>query len=115
MPHYLLQVSYTAKAWDVLIKGPQNRIEVLRPVLENLGGKIESAFLSFGDYDVVAVLKMPDNVLVAAVSMGLMAGGAVKKVKTTPLLSWEDGLEAMKKARKATYKPPERSPMLERR
>jgi len=112
VPYYLVQASYTERYWDVLIKNPQNRVEALRPVIESLGGKIENAFLAFGDYDVVAILQMPENVNAAALSMALMAGGAVNKVKTTPLVTWEEGVEAMKKAHKAAYQPPKSSPML---
>jgi uncharacterized protein with GYD domain len=114
MPFYLVQLSYTNKAWDILIKDPQNRLELVRPAIEDMGGKIENAFLSFGDYDVVALFNMPDNVGAEAITMMFMAGGAVGRVKITPLLTWTDGAEAMRKARKATYKPPESNPMLTR-
>jgi hypothetical protein len=29
MPHYMLQVGYTAEAWGTLIKNPANRVEQL--------------------------------------------------------------------------------------
>jgi len=98
-----------------MVKEPQNRLEKVSPVVEGLGGTVERAFLSFGDYDVVGILSFPDNVSVAALSMAMMAGGGVKSVKTTPMFSWEEGVEAMKKAKKAAYRPPEENPMLDRR
>jgi uncharacterized protein with GYD domain len=115
MQHFLIQISYTSEAWKILIREPQNRLEFMRSVIENLGGKVENSFLMFGDYDVVGILQMPDNISSAALSMAIMAGGAVENVKTTPLMSWDEGVEAMKKAKMAMYKPPERSPMLDRR
>jgi uncharacterized protein with GYD domain len=72
-----------------------------------LGGKIESGFLNLSNYEVVAIVQMPDNVNMAALSMAFMAQFAVKAVKTVPLLTWDEGIEAMKKAREASYKPPE--------
>ena len=33
------------------------------------------------------------------------AGGSIKDVKTTPLISWEDGVRAMRKAGNITYTP----------
>jgi uncharacterized protein with GYD domain len=114
MPLYLVQLSYTSRAWDILIKDPQNRLDLVRPAIEGMGGKIENAFLSFGEHDVVALFNMPDNVSAEAITMMFMAGGACKSVKITPLLTWSEGVEAMKKARKATYKPPESNPMLSR-
>jgi uncharacterized protein with GYD domain len=71
-----------------------------------LGGKIECAYLAFGEYDVVVVLDMPDNVSAAAFSIAASAGGAVKAAKTTALMTMEEGIEAMRKAGTAGYRPP---------
>ena len=108
MAHYLLQVAYTPEAWANIVKNPHNRIDAVRPVVEKLGGKIESGWLSFGDYDLVAVIQMPRNVEAAAFSLAAAAGGAVKSIKTTPLLTMEEGLEAMKKAAASGYHPPKK-------
>jgi len=114
MPYFLVQLSYTADSWSRLVKEPQDRVEKVSSVVENLGGKILSAFLSFGDYDVVSVLSFPDDIAAAALSMALMAGGGIRKIKTTPMVSWGEGVEAMRKAKRAAYKPPDVNPMLER-
>jgi uncharacterized protein with GYD domain len=96
MPSYLLQVAYSADAVAAMIKKPQNRGEAVRKPVEKLGGTINGFWLSFGDYDVVAIIEMPDNVSAAAFALAAAGGGACKSVKTTPLLSAEDGMEAMK-------------------
>ncbi len=106
MAHYLFQCSYTAEAWASLVQNPRNRIEAVRSVVEELGGSMENGWTAFGEYDVVAVLQMPDNVSVAAFSMAVSAGGAVKSIKTTPLMSMEEGVEAMKKASGLGYQAP---------
>lgn len=106
MPHYLLQVAYTPEGWAAQIKNPQNRIEAVRPAIERLGGKIECAYLAFGEYDIVVVLEMPDNVSAAAFSIAAAARGAVKAIKTAPLMTLEEGIEAMRKAGPAGYRPP---------
>jgi uncharacterized protein with GYD domain len=101
----LFQVSYIAEAMAALIKRPQNRGEAVRKSIEKLGGTITGYWLSFGDYDVVAIIDMPDNVSAAAFALAAAAGGACKSVKTTPLISAEDGIAAMKKAGTSGYKP----------
>ncbi len=106
MAHYLFQCSYTAEAWASLVQNPRNRLEAVRSVVEKLGGSMENGWTAFGEYDVVAVLQMPDNVSVAAFSMAVSAGGAVKSIKTTPLMSMEEGVEAMKKASGLGYQAP---------
>jgi uncharacterized protein with GYD domain len=105
VPKYLVQVSYSTEAWAALVKRPQNRVEVVRKVAEKLGGSVETFWLAFGDYDVVGIFDMPDNASAAAFAMAAAAGGSCKHVKTTPLLSIEEGLEAMKKAATSGYKP----------
>jgi len=109
MSLYLLQVAYTSEAWASLLKSPQNRLDVVRPAVEKLGGKIESGWFCFGDYDLVSILQMPDNVSAAAFSLAASAGGAIKAIKTTPLLTLEEGVAAMKKAGAAGYKPPKKT------
>jgi uncharacterized protein with GYD domain len=104
MPHYLQQVAYSTNGWEALVEQPQNRIEAVRPAIEKLGGKIESAWFAFGDYDVVLIIQMPTNVDAGAIAMAFAAGGACKAVKTTPLLTAEEAVEAMKKAAGAGYR-----------
>ena len=104
MPRYLFQVAYTTQGWEALVKNPQNRIEAVRPVIERLGGKVETAWFAFGEYDVVLIMEMPDNVAASAFAMAVAAGGACKAVKTTPLLSTAEAVEAMKKAGGSGYR-----------
>jgi uncharacterized protein with GYD domain len=108
MPHYLSQVSYTSEGWAALVKNPQNRIEAVRPAIEKLGGKVQSAWFAFGKYDVLVIVEMPDNVSAAAIAIAFAAGGACKSVATTPLMTIEEGVEAMNKAGKSGYKPASR-------
>jgi uncharacterized protein with GYD domain len=107
MGSYMLQASYTPEAWTRLVKKPQNRLDVIRSVVEKLGGTIEGSWLSFGEHDIVLICKLPNTISAAAFSIAASAGGALKSAKTTPLLSFEEGLEAMKQAGKSGYRPPE--------
>jgi len=107
MAHYLMQVAYTPESWAKFIASPQNRAEALKPVVEKLGGEIEGAWFCFGEYDTVVILRMPDNAAASAFSVAAAAGGAVKAVKTTPLLSIEEGMDMLKKAAESGYKPPQ--------
>jgi uncharacterized protein with GYD domain len=105
MPHYLIEVDYNAQGWAALVKQPQNRIEAVRPAVEKAGGKIETAYYAFGKYDVVVIVEMPDNVSAAALAIAFAAGGALNAVKTTPLLTAQEAMEAMKKAGGTGYRP----------
>ena len=89
-----------------MVNQPQNRLEAVRPVVEKLGGKFAHAWLAFGEYDIVGILEMPENTDAAAFAMAVAAGGGAKTIKTTPLLSIEEGIEAMRKAQGAGYRRP---------
>jgi uncharacterized protein with GYD domain len=88
-----------------MVKKPENRAEAVRKSVEKLGGKINGFWMSFGEHDIVGILEMPDNISAAAFAMAIAAGGACHHVKTTPLLSIDDGMAAMKKAGSSGYKP----------
>ncbi|MBS1854133.1 MAG: GYD domain-containing protein [Acidobacteria bacterium] len=105
MAQYLVQVAYTQEAWASLMHSPQDRSQAVGTAIANLGGKMENFWLAFGDFDVVGIIDMPDNVGAASFAMALAAGGACKSVKTTPLLNLQQGVEAMKNAATCGYKP----------
>ncbi|HAM52955.1 MAG TPA: GYD domain-containing protein [Nitrospiraceae bacterium] len=108
MGYYLVQAAYTAEAVAGLINNPQNRREAVQKAVEKLGGSLVGFWFAFGDYDIAAVCQMPDNVSAAAFSMAVAAGGALRAFKTTPLMTAEEGIAAMKKAAKTGYKPPKK-------
>jgi uncharacterized protein with GYD domain len=106
MPYYMVQAAYSQEATAAMVKSPQDRAEALRPIIERLGGKLVSMYFAFGEYDAVGVAEMPDNVSSAAFSMAVGASGATRAFRTTPLMTIEEGIEAMRKAGQAGYRPP---------
>ena len=86
MPLFLSQVAYNEEGWQALVSNPQNRLEAIRPVVDKLGGRIVNAYFAFGDYDFILISEFPNNVTAAALAIAAAAGGAVKSIKTTPLM-----------------------------
>jgi uncharacterized protein with GYD domain len=89
-----------------MIREPQNREAAIRPMVENLGGKLVGYWMAFGESDAVVIVQMPDNVSAAAASLAATAGGATKSLKTTVLMSVDEGMQAMRKAADAGYRSP---------
>jgi uncharacterized protein with GYD domain len=106
MPLFLSQVAYNEEGWQALVSNPQNRMEAIRPVVDKLGGRILNAYFAFGDYDFILISEFPDNVSAAALAIAAAAGGAVKSIKTTPLMEATEGLEAVRKAASSGYRAP---------
>ena len=104
MPKYMIQASYVGEGVKGLLKeGGTKRRETVAQAIEGMGGKLESLYYAFGDYDVVGVADMPDNVSGVAFSMMINASGAVQ-AKTTVLLTPEEIDQATKKT--VEYRPP---------
>jgi uncharacterized protein with GYD domain len=106
MPFYLTQVSYTPESVASLVKNPRNRAEEIRPVIERLGGKLHGFWFAFGEYDVVLLAEFPSNANVAAVVLAAFGAGGLRGIKTTPLLSIEETMDALTKASNARYQSP---------
>ncbi|HXX70809.1 MAG TPA: GYD domain-containing protein [Candidatus Acidoferrum sp.] len=105
MPHYLLQAAYTPEAWQAMIKNPHNRIEAVRPAVERLGGKLIGGWAAFGDYDTILIVELPASVDAAALAIAAAGGGSCRAIKTTPLLTAEEAVEAARKASTSGYRP----------
>ena len=106
MPHYMIQASYSAQGISGLISSGEDRSAYINSLFEGMGGKVESHYQSFGDYDLVLILELPDNVSMVAASMMAGASGAISNIKTTVLIPISEGVEAARKAAGISYRPP---------
>ncbi|MEE8436319.1 MAG: GYD domain-containing protein [bacterium] len=107
MAYYMAQISYTQDSIKAMAATPQDRGAEAAKLLEAMGGKVHQFFFAFGDYDAVIIGELPDNVTMAACSMAVSAAGTVSAFKTTPLLTMDEAMEAMKKAGAVSgYRPP---------
>lgn len=106
MAYYMVQAAYTPEAVAAMVKKPEDRAAAIRPVVEKLGGKLVGIWFCFGEYDVVGISELPDNVSAAAFAFAVSQGGKVKALKTTPLMTGDEAVKAMKKAAGAGYRAP---------
>jgi uncharacterized protein with GYD domain len=106
MAHYLIQASYSKEGIGQLLANPQDRAAAVRPVVEGMGGKIESFYFAFGEYDAVVIAELPDNVSAAALAMAVGGSAGISSYKTTPLLTMAEAMEAMRKASGTGYRSP---------
>lgn len=109
MAHYLLQVAYTPEAIAGMVKKPEDRGAAVKAAIESIGGKLEGIWFAFGEYDAVLIVQAPDNVVMAAGALGATSTGQFKAFKTTPLMTVQEGVEAMKKASSMSFKAPGKS------
>lgn len=72
-----------------------------------MGGKLHGMWFTFGEYDIVALAEMPNAMTAAAFAMAIGSTGAMSSYRTTPLLTMDEAVEAMKKAGGVGYKAPQ--------
>jgi uncharacterized protein with GYD domain len=109
MATYLLQLAYTPESIAAQIKTPQDRMATAaKPLVEAVGGTLLGGGFCFGAYDAAFMIEAADDETAAAVSLAVSAGGAIKTITTTRLLSGKQYVSALKKAAKLS---PSYSPM----
>jgi uncharacterized protein with GYD domain len=106
MAMYLTRFSYTPETWARMIRQPEDRREAARSYIESVGGKLHGFWYAFGERDGWNLWEAPDNVSMASVVLAISAGGALSACETTVLLSVEETMEALGKARSIQYHPP---------
>jgi len=108
MARYMFQVAYTSESWATQVRLQADAVERVEPLIAACNGTLESLYYAFGQSDIVGIgdFKSPEDA--AAFGIAVTAGGAVKSFQTTPLLTIEQGMKAMKRAASAggTYKAP---------
>ena len=104
MPKYLIAASYNADGVKGVLKGGGSaRRDVVRAMVEGLGGKLESLYFAFGSDDVFATVDLPDNVTAAAMGLTVSATGLVA-TRTVVLLTPGEMDDAAN--RKVDFTPP---------
>lgn len=103
---YLTGFSYTPETWALLMKNPEDRRIAARQYIESVGGKLHGFWYALGSYDGYCIWEAPDNVSMAAVSFAITGGGALSKFETTPLLTVEETLDALRRAKEVGYRSP---------
>ena len=83
-----------------------SRRDAARQYIEAVGGTLHGFWYAFGEYDAYNLWEAPDNVSMAAVAMAISGGGALSKYETTVLLTVEETMDAMARARDIRYRPP---------
>src|SRR3954454_18245748 len=99
MGHYLIEVGYTSQAWNSQIDTEANVIDRISPALKACGAKLQCMYYAFGERDLVGIIdfKAPEDAAAFALAVG--ATGALTMYRTTPLLSVDQGIKSMHKAK----------------
>ena len=106
MSLYLTRFSYTPDTWARLIANPEDRRVAATRYIEAVGGTLQGFWYALGEHDAYALYEAPDNVAMAANSLAICAGGALRSLETIVLLTVEETITALEKAASISYRPP---------
>ena len=106
MPRYLIQFNHTSEASAAVLKNPSNRAEVVGPIFEALGGKLEHYYFELGGTTGYLVAIVPDQESIGVINAALFSGGALTSIKTTAIITTEEAVDIYKKAASIVYRPP---------
>jgi uncharacterized protein with GYD domain len=112
MSYYLLALSFTPESTKKLVSRPLNRRASTAKTVKAVGGKLHQYYYSFGRYDAIAIVEYEGNVDAVAGSMMAGASGAFSRIETFPLLTVEEGVEAMDRAAKGFKSAPAHHPLV---
>lgn len=74
MPTYVTLLNYTDQGIATVESSP-NRIEAAKELAEDLGGEFQAFYLTFGQYDGVAIIDFPDDETAAEYALTIGKGG----------------------------------------
>jgi len=89
-----------------LIGNPDDRRKAAQSYIESVGGKLHGFWYAFGKYDGYNLWEAPDNVSMAAVALAIGGGGTLSSIETTVLLTVDETLDALRKAKQVKYRAP---------
>ena len=89
-----------------MIQKPEDRRTAARSYIESVGGKLHGFWYAFGEHDGWTLWEAPDNVSMAAVALAIGSGGTLSSIETTVLLTIEETMEALGKAKSIGYRRP---------
>jgi uncharacterized protein with GYD domain len=106
MAKFLTLYKFSAEAIGRFSTKSADRVTVARDLVEALGGRLESYYWMFGQYDGLVIMELPDSKSAAAVSMAVAGSGAFSSYETHELIEASDISGIAEKARQINFQPP---------
>ena len=106
MAKYLALFGFTSEAIKQFVVSPSDRAEVVRRLVEPVGGSLECYYWMFGQYDGMAIVEMPDARTYVAVTLAIKSSGAFTHFETHELIKADDLTGIAKWARQISYQSP---------
>ena len=106
MAKYLIEETIGPQGFQGIMQRPEDRSEVLKPIFEAAGCKLEQFYVSLIENKAYLIVESPDLDCVSIVGTNFMAGGAAASIRYIPLMPMPEVVDMCKKAASLGYRPP---------
>ena len=106
MPKFMIEETFSSEAVTGVMQKPEDRFEVLKPLCEAAGCKLEQFYVSGIENKAYLVIESPDLSNVYIIGTNFLASGAALSIKYIPLLIMAEVVDLCKKAAGIAYRPP---------
>ncbi len=97
MAHFITQGRFTQDAIKGMLAKPEDRAEAVGQLFAQLGGKLLAYYMTFGEYDFLAISEGPAEEAATALIIVAAAGG-ITDLKTTLAMTSSEMKQAFAKA-----------------
>jgi uncharacterized protein with GYD domain len=108
MPKYAVLFGLKDEALARFIENPEDRRGPVSKLAEAAGGRLESYYWMFGQYDGLAIFEVPDSATMASAALTATSTGAFRHFETHELIAADDLVAILRKAQtlRPSYRPP---------
>ncbi|WP_050603035.1 GYD domain-containing protein [Ruegeria sp. 6PALISEP08] len=108
MPIFITYATYSQAGVKGMLQKPENRTGPVKALLDKVGGRLLSFYMTTGGNDVVVISEAPDGTDAVAVGMAVAASGAVTNIETVRAWTADEFVSVTEKAARLTgaYTPP---------
>ena len=84
MPIYITQGHYTREAISGMVAAPEDRSKALKKLVEAAGGKLIAWYLTFGEYDFIAISELNELIKPSLKTLPAMMSGCPGQKISSP-------------------------------
>lgn len=106
MAKFAVFFTFTGQTVKALMERPGDRAAVVSKLCEAAGGRMESYYLMFGQWDGFVIAEAPDSSSAAAISLAVSSSGAFGRIETHELVEAADLPGILSTAASLSYTPP---------
>jgi len=103
MAKYLIKETISSNAAQYLMKNPEDRAQIIRPVFESVGGKLEHYYVACNENSTYLIADIPEQKDLMALLWVFQAGGGPTNITATPIITIAETVDVVKKAATLNY------------